>query len=167
MGRSVEQMKTLISDANRKIIDLEAQVAKAVEYKLNLLMQFTEVIGESTIAPADVESGVVVEQSKDDINTESLIGFTGHGLKDKPTKEDILRDAETDEDGNLILERDDEEIREVDDEAIMAVAKAEAAKVAEAKAKTIDDHTDENEPATGPIETGLNNAETGKPEGVE
>lgn len=165
MGRSVEQMKTLISDANRKIIDLEAQLAKAVEYKLNLLMQMTEVIGESTIAPTDIESGIVVKQSKDDINSDELIGFTGHGLKDKPTKEFMLKDAETDEDGNLILERDDDEIREVDDEAVMAVAKAEAAKVAEAKAK--DDHADESEPATGPTDVGLNNAETGKPEGVE
>ena len=144
---------------------LEAQVAKAVEYKLNLLMQFTEVIGESTIAPTDIESGIVVKQSKDDINSDELIGFTGHGLKDKPTKEFMFKDAETDEDGNLILERDDDEIREVDDEAVMAVAKAEAAKVAEAKAK--DDHTGENEPATGPTDVGLNNAETGKPEGVE
>ena len=53
MGRSIEQMKTLIADANKKINEIDAQRDKAVEYKLNLLQQFTEVIGETTVVPDD------------------------------------------------------------------------------------------------------------------
>ena len=61
MGRSIEQMKTLIADANKKINEIDAQRDKAVEYKLNLLQQFTEVIGETTVVPDDPYSDVIIE----------------------------------------------------------------------------------------------------------
>ena len=166
MGRSIEQMKSLIADANKKINEIEAQRDKAVEYKLSLLQQFTEVIGETTVAPSDPNQDVIIEPTGADINSDSLIGYTGHGLIDKPTKEDIFRNAETDEDGNLIVERDMETIEAVNNEKIMAVAAAEAAKVAEARARTLTDHTDEEVPNIDDA-VGLNNEETGKPEGVE
>ena len=165
MGRSIEQMKTLIADANKKINEIDAQRDKAVEYKLSLLQQFTEVIGETTVVPADPNSDVIIEPTGADINSHQLIGYTGHGLIDKPTKEDIFRDAETDEDGHLIVERDMETIEAVNNEKIMAVAAAEAAKVAEAREKTLHDHTDEEVPNIDDA-VGLNNEETGKPEGV-
>ena len=47
----------------------------------------------------------------------------------------------------------------------MAVAAAEAAKVAEAREKTLHDHTDEEVPNIDDA-VGLNDEETGKPEGV-
>lgn len=164
MGRSIEQMKTLIADANKKINDIDAQRDKAVEYKLNLLQQMAEVIGETTVVPPDPDSDVIIEPTANDINSHELIGFTGHGLVHKTTKEESDGGSELDEDGNLILERDMETIEKVNNEKIMAIAAAEASKVAQAKAK--DDHKEEIEPATGP-DAGLNNEETGKPEGVE
>ena len=57
-------------------------------------------------------------------------------------------------------------IEAVNNEKIMAVAAAEAAKVAEMRAKTLHDHTDEEVPNIDDA-VGLNNEETGKPEGVE
>jgi len=166
MGRSIEQMKTLIADANKKINEIDAQRDKAVEYKLNLLQQFTEVIGETTVAPDDPNSDVIIEPTGADINSDTLIGYTGHGLVHKTTKEESLGSSELDEDGNLIVERDMATIEAVNNEKIMAVAAAEAAKVAEARAKTLTDHTDEEVPNIDDA-VGLNNEETGKPEGVE
>ena len=90
MGRSIEQMKSLIADANKKINEIEAQRDKAVEYKLSLLQQFTEVIGETTVAPSDPNQDIIIEPTGADINSDSLIGYTGHGLIDKPTKKIYL-----------------------------------------------------------------------------
>ena len=87
-------MKTLISDANKKINDIDAQRDKAVEYKLSLLQQMAEVVGETTVVPADPNSDVIIEPTGADINSDELIGYTGHGLIDKPTKEDILKEQE-------------------------------------------------------------------------
>ncbi len=166
MGRSIEQMKTLISDANKKINDIEGQMKVAVDYKVNLIKQLSEVIAESTKAPTDIEKGEVVVQSSDDINSADLIGYSGHGLIDKPTEEDILRNAEKGEDGSLIVVQDPDIIIDVSKSNIMEIAAAEAAAVSEAKAKDIA-AGNPGEEVHGTAAAGLNNEETGKPEGEE
>ena len=166
MGRSIEQMKTLISDANKKINDIEAQMKVAVNYKLDLVKQLSEVIAESTVAPSDINADITIESGPDDINADSLIGYAGHGLVTQPTAEDQFKDAETDGDGNLILDTDVEVIRPLSESNIMEIAAKEAAQVAAERAKNLTDHTDELVPNTSdPV--GLNNEETGKPEGVD
>ena len=140
MSRSIEQMKTLISDANKKINELEAQVASAVEYKINLVKQLSEVIAESTVAPKDINSGIIIESGPDDINADSLIGYAGHGLVTQPTAENQFKSAEKDGDGNLVLETDIEVVidKAEAEKKTMALIATEAATVAKAKAENED-----------------------------